>query len=105
MCADQPSEPIADEREETSLQYFVGHHRRPRNPHRNWYIPAEAPNRLTPLMTAVGITGESVYLSPAPLYHTRAAYWSMVVQSMGGRRWSWRSSTAAGVECIEPIGA
>jgi fatty-acyl-CoA synthase len=39
---------------------------------------------LMPLMTAVGITGESVYLSPAPLYHTAPSFWSMAVQSMGG---------------------
>ena len=46
--------------------------------------PAEAPSIVIPLMTAVGVTGESVYLSPAPLYDTAPAFWSMTVQSMVG---------------------
>jgi len=39
---------------------------------------------LMPLLAAVGITGDSVYLNPAPLYHTAPSFWSMTVQSLGG---------------------
>jgi long-chain acyl-CoA synthetase len=84
--ADQPSEPIADETEGDLLQYSSGTTGRPKGIRRELahVAPAEAPNIVMPLMTAVGITGESVYLSPAPLYHTAPAFWSMAVQSMGG---------------------
>jgi fatty-acyl-CoA synthase len=84
--ADNPSEPITDELEGDLLQYSSGTTGRPKGirrelPHLN---PADAPNILAPLMTAVGISGDTVYLNPAPLYHTAPSYWSMVVQSMGG---------------------
>jgi long-chain acyl-CoA synthetase len=84
--ADQPSEPIADETEGDLLQYSSGTTGRPKGIRRELahLAPAEAPNIIMPLMTAVGVTGESVYLSPAPLYHTAPAFWSMSVQSMGG---------------------
>jgi long-chain acyl-CoA synthetase len=38
---------------------------------------------LTPLLSALGITADSVYLSPAPLYHTAPSFWSMSVQALG----------------------
>ena len=84
--ADQPSEPIADETEGDLLQYSSGTTGRPKGIRRELahVAPAEAPNMVMPLMTAVGVTGASVYLSPAPLYHTAPAFWSMSVQSMGG---------------------
>ncbi|HEV7854328.1 MAG TPA: fatty-acid--CoA ligase FadD4 [Mycobacterium sp.] len=84
--ADQPSEPISDELEGDLLQYSSGTTGRPKGIRRELphLAPADAPNILAPLMTAVGITGDSVYLNPAPLYHTAPSYWSMVVQSMGG---------------------
>src|SRR3984957_17381671 len=84
--ADQPSEPVADETEGDLLQYSSGTTGRPKGIRRELahVAPAEAPNMVMPLMTAVGVTGASVYLSPAPLYHTAPAFWSMSVQSMGG---------------------
>jgi fatty-acyl-CoA synthase len=84
--ADQPSEPINDELEGDLLQYSSGTTGRPKGIRRELphLAPADAPNMLAPLMTAVGITGDSVYLNPAPLYHTAPSYWSIVVQSMGG---------------------
>src|SRR6202048_2109772 len=86
LVEDQPSEPIADETEGDLLQYSSGTTGRPKGIRRGLahVAPAEAPNMVMPLMTAVGITGESVYLSPAPLYHTAPSFWSMAVQSMGG---------------------
>jgi long-chain acyl-CoA synthetase len=84
--ADQPTGPISDELEGDLLQYSSGTTGRPKGIRRELphLAPADAPNILAPLMTAVGITGDSVYLSPAPLYHTAPSYWSLVVQSMGG---------------------
>jgi long-chain acyl-CoA synthetase len=84
--ADQPSTPIADEREGDLLQYSSGTTGRPKGIRRelSHVSPAEAPSMLLPLMDAVGITGDSVYLSPAPLYHTAPSFWSMTVQSLGG---------------------
>jgi long-chain acyl-CoA synthetase len=84
--ADQPSTPIDGEREGDLLQYSSGTTGRPKGIRRDLphVSPAEAPSMLMPLMQAVGITGESVYLSPAPLYHTAPSYWSMTVQALGG---------------------
>jgi long-chain acyl-CoA synthetase len=97
--AGQPSTPILDEREGDLLQYSSGTTGRPKGIRRELphLIPAEAPNILEPLMNAVGITGESIYLSPAPLYHTAPSFWSMVVQSMGG--------TTVVMEKFDPEGA
>lgn len=83
--ASQPVTPIVDEREGELLQYSSGTTGRPKGivrdlPHLS---PAEAPRVLTPLLDAMGITGDSVYLSPAPLYHTAPSYWSMSAQSLG----------------------
>lgn len=61
-------------READLLQYSSGTTGRPRGIRRA--LPhvdlADAPNMLTPLLTALEITAESVYLSPAPLYHIAA---------------------------------
>jgi fatty-acyl-CoA synthase len=82
----QPVTPISDEREGDLLQYSSGTTGRPKGIRRELphLPPDEAPNILMPLMDAVGITSEAIYLSPAPLYHTAPSFWSMVVQSLGG---------------------
>ena len=83
--ANQPSTPVADEREGDLLQFSSGTTGRPKGivrdlPHA---APGEAPLLLTPLFGKLGITGDAVYLSPAPLYHTAPAYWSMTAQAVG----------------------
>ena len=72
--ADQPETPIPDEREGDLLQYSSGTTGRPKGIRRELphLPPSEAPNIVMPLMNAVGITSESVYLSPAPLVSHRA---------------------------------
>ena len=97
--AEQPSTPIADEIEGDLLQYSSGTTGRPKGIRRELphVSPGDAPNTLTPLLGAVGITKESVYLSPAPLYHTAPSYWSMAVQSLGG--------TTVVLEKFDPEGA
>jgi long-chain acyl-CoA synthetase len=84
--ADQPSTPIPDEAEGDLLQYSSGTTGRPKGIRRELpgQSPSEAQNMLMPLLGAVGINGDSVYLSPAPLYHTAPSFWSMSVQSLGG---------------------
>ena len=84
--AEQPATPIANEREGDLLQYSSGTTGRPKGIRRKLchLAPADAPNMLTPLIDAVGISADSVYLNPAPLYHTAPAFWTMTVQSVGG---------------------
>ncbi|KUI29269.1 fatty-acid--CoA ligase FadD4 [Mycobacterium sp. GA-2829] len=84
--AQHPPTPIADEVEGDLLQYSSGTTGRPKGIVRalTHTSPATSPCLLTPLFDAVGIDGESVYLSPAPLYHTAPSYWSLSVQSLGG---------------------
>ncbi len=84
--SEQPVTPISDEREGDLLQYSSGTTGRPKGIRRELphLSPDEAPNILMPLISAVGINSEAIYLSPAPLYHTAPSFWSMVVQSLGG---------------------
>jgi fatty-acyl-CoA synthase len=81
----QPDTPLRDEREGDLLQYSSGTTGRPKGIRRDLpgVSPSRAPSMLTPLIDAVGITADSVYLSPAPLYHTAPSYWSMTVHSLG----------------------
>ncbi|WP_123026590.1 fatty-acid--CoA ligase FadD4 [Mycolicibacterium stellerae] len=83
--ADQPGTAIPDEREGDLLQYSSGTTGRPKGIRRPLpaLTPAEAPNPLAPLLGAVGITGDATYLSPAPLYHTAPAMWSLAAQALG----------------------
>jgi fatty-acyl-CoA synthase len=83
--AGEPDTPIEDELEGDLLQYSSGTTGRPKGirrplPH---ISPAQAPNVLSALLTAIGMTEDSVYLSPAPLYHTAPCLWSMSALAMG----------------------
>jgi fatty-acyl-CoA synthase len=80
-----PHTPVADESEGDLLQYSSGTTGRPKGIRRGLTgkAPAEAPIMLAPLLNAVGIDDRTVYLSPAPLYHTAPSYWSMSVQALG----------------------
>lgn len=83
--AHHPAGPIDDESEGDLLQYSSGTTGRPKGILRalTGMKPAAAPRILDPLLKATGITGDAVYLSPAPLYHTAPSYWSMSLQSLG----------------------
>src|SRR4051812_9586130 len=83
--AAEPTTPITDETEGDLLQYSSGTTGRPKGIRRalTGHSPSEAPNLLSPLLGALGISASSVYLSPAPLYHTAPSVWSMCVQALG----------------------
>ena len=82
--ADQRDTAIDDEREGDLLQYSSGTTGRPKGikrelPHAS---PAQAPGMMSALVS-VWMAPDSVYLSPAPLYHTAPSVWSMTVQAAG----------------------
>src|ERR1700760_388854 len=82
--ADQPDTPIDDEIEGDLLQYSSGTTGRPKGikrelPH---VSPAEAPGMMSALV-GFWMNPDSVYLSPAPLYHTAPSVWSMSAQAAG----------------------
>ena len=82
--ADQPDTPIDDEIEGDLLQYSSGTTGRPKGikrelPHAP---PADAPGMMSALV-GFWMKPDSVYLSPAPLYHTAPSVWSMTVQAGG----------------------
>ena len=81
-----PTTPIADETAGSDMLYSSGTTGRPKG-----VKPAltggaiDEPNQLT--MLAQGLfhfTPDSVYLSPAPLYHAAPLRWCMAVQRLGG---------------------
>lgn len=83
--AHQPRTPIADEIEGDLLQYSSGTTGRPKGIRRELphVHPSESPNFLSALLMAIQMDSDSVYLSPAPLYHTAPCLWTMSAQAMG----------------------
>ena len=80
----QPVTRIDDEREGDLLQYSSGTTGRPKGIKRalQGVSPAEAPGMMSALVS-YWMDPDSVYLSPAPLYHTAPSVWSMTVQAAG----------------------
>lgn len=82
--ADQPDTPIDDELDGDLLQYSSGTTGRPKGIKRD--LPHVPPSETPGMMSAlVGfwMQPDSVYLSPAPLYHTAPSVWSMQTQAAG----------------------
>jgi long-chain acyl-CoA synthetase len=84
-----PTTPVADESAGRAMLYSSGTTGRPKGVKRIAAAEVDnaidAPNPLANLGQALyGWTPDTVYLSPAPLYHAAPLGWSMAVQSMGG---------------------
>ena len=85
--AAMPDTPIADERAGVDMLYSSGTTGRPKGV--RVALPEDpaiaAPNVLMQLAQALyGLNGDTIYLSPAPLYHAAPLRWSMTVMRLGG---------------------
>ncbi len=85
--ADMPITPVADERAGTDMLYSSGTTGQPKGI--RFPLPEDAdiaaPNVLAGLaMMAFKFSGESIYLSPAPLYHAAPLRWCAAVHRLGG---------------------
>jgi long-chain acyl-CoA synthetase len=85
--ANMPAEPIADQVGGSAMLYSSGTTGRPKGVKRA-SPPGEDIAAVTPLvMLAQGLYRmgpDSIYLSPAPLYHAAPLGWSMAAQKLGG---------------------
>ncbi|MFI5507587.1 fatty-acid--CoA ligase FadD4 [Mycobacterium sp. NPDC051804] len=79
--AAEPATSIADESDGLLLQYSAGSTGRPKGIRRP--LSSARPSLSTPVFEALGVTADSVYLSPAPTYHTAPAMWTMAAQAVG----------------------
>jgi long-chain acyl-CoA synthetase len=81
-----PATPIADETAGSDMLYSSGTTGRPKGvkPALSGG-PIDAPNALQAMAQGLfGFSGDSVYLSPAPLYHAAPLRWCMTVHRLGG---------------------
>jgi len=79
--AAEATRPITDECDGLLLQYSAGSTGRPKGIRRP--LSSASPASSTPVFEALRVTQDAVYLSPAPIYHTAPAMWTMAAQAVG----------------------
>ena len=82
----QPRTPVPGESEGDIIQYSSGTTGKPKGIRRALTgapISLEQ-DAVVPFLRAIGVTEESMYLSPAPLYHAAPIHWTMGVHRLGG---------------------
>ena len=87
LAAAHPATPIADESAGNDMLYSSGTTGRPKGVRRPVIpgTPIDAPTPAIALARKIyGFGADSVYLSPAPLYHAGPLRWALVVQRLGG---------------------
>ncbi|MEP6967555.1 MAG: acyl-CoA synthetase [Pseudomonadota bacterium] len=85
--AAMPATPIADESAGSAMLYSSGTTGRPKGVKRAAAVDPriDAPSPLALVGQALyGMGADTIYLSPAPLYHAAPLGWSMAVQALGG---------------------
>ena len=94
-----PAEPIEEELEGTPMLYSSGTTGRPKGIKYNLpRTPAgEMPANLVMLTALFGFTADSVYLSPAPLYHSAPLFYCMSTHRLG--------ATVICMETFDPVDA
>jgi long-chain acyl-CoA synthetase len=86
--ATMPATPIADESAGSAMLYSSGTTGRPKGVKRGGPEGPQPIDAMSPLAMVgaalYGMDADTVYLSPAPLYHAAPLGWSMAVQALGG---------------------
>ncbi len=81
----QPSYPIKDEAPGGEMLYSSGTTGRPKGIHYRLAAGSQGATRSAlNVLQRLGVNAESVYLSPAPLYHSAPFAWSLGVLALGG---------------------